>query len=95
MMEMSAALPTWTTPSFEVVPNTISSQVSLLGPTSFDSPDGQKSPNFARLCGNLPGELSLKLAPLRSVQFVSSKLFRWFPLRYSGCHLSLASTTKC
>src|SRR5271166_4776745 len=40
---MSAALSTWQQPTFEVLPNAISSQGSLFGPTLFDWPDGPTS----------------------------------------------------
>src|SRR5271165_6835846 len=40
---MSAALPMWQQPSFEVLPNAISSQGSLFGPTLFDWPAGPTS----------------------------------------------------
>src|SRR5208282_5152297 len=37
---MSVALPMWSRPTFEVLPNVISSQASLFGPMPSDSPDG-------------------------------------------------------
>src|SRR5271166_6394479 len=40
---MSAALSTWQQPTFEVLPNAISSQGSLFGPTLFDWPAGPTS----------------------------------------------------